>query len=47
MKLRVPGKEVDQTKLYREIVEKGCQALKLNKEDAMDRKKWRKQIRDN
>jgi len=31
---------------WREIVEKDCQSRKLNKEDAMDRKRWRKQIRD-
>jgi len=29
-----------------EIVEKDCQARKLNREDAMDRNRWRKQIRD-
>jgi len=33
-------------KTWREIVEKDCQARKLNKEDAIDRKVWRKQIRD-
>jgi len=44
MKWRVPGQEVDQT--WREIVEKDCQACKLNKEDAMDCKRWRKQIQD-
>jgi len=33
-------------KTWREIVEKDCQARKLNREDAMDRNKWRKQIRD-
>jgi len=33
-------------KTWREMVEKDCQARKLNKEDAMDRKRWRKQIRD-
>jgi len=38
-------REVDQRKLG-EIVEKACQAHKLNREDAMDRNKWRKQIRD-
>ena len=31
---------------WREIVEKDCQARKLNKEDAMDRSKWRKLIKD-
>ena len=29
-----------------EIVEKDCQACKLNREDAMDRGRWKKQIRD-
>jgi len=31
---------------WRETVEKNCQVHKLNREDAMDRKRWRKQIRD-
>ena len=31
---------------WREVVEKDCQAGKLNKEDAMDRSKWRKLIKD-
>jgi len=30
---------------WREIVEKDCQARKLNREDVMDHKRW-KQIRD-
>jgi len=33
-------------KTWREIVEKDCQASKLNREDAMDYNRWRKQIRD-
>jgi len=33
-------------KTWREIVEKDCQAGKLNKEDAMHHKRWRKQIKD-
>jgi len=33
-------------KTWRKIVEKDCQARKLNVEDAMDRDRWRKQIRD-
>jgi len=37
---------VDQRKCGKEIVEKDCEACKLNKEDAMDRKRWRKQIKD-
>jgi len=43
---RVPSQEVDRGKLGSEIVEKHCQAHILNKEEAMDRKRWRKQIRD-
>jgi len=31
---------------WREIVEKDCQACKLNREDAMDHNRCRKQIRD-
>jgi len=34
-------------KTWRKIVEKDCQARKLNREDAMDRLRWMKQIRDN
>ena len=30
----------------REVVKEDCQARKLNKEDAMDRSKWRKLIKD-
>jgi len=41
--VRLRGK---QKKTLREIVEKDCQAHKLNREDAMDRNRWRKQIRD-
>jgi len=33
-------------KTWREIVGKDCQARKLNKEGAIDRKRWKKQIRD-
>ena len=31
---------------WREVVKEDCQARKLNKEDAMDRSKWRKLIKD-
>ena len=31
---------------WREVVQKDCQACKLNKEDAMDRSRWRKLIKD-
>jgi len=41
----VPGQEVDQRKLGREIVEKDCQARGLQREDAMDCSRWMKQIR--
>jgi len=33
-------------KTWREIVEKDCRARGLNREDAMDHSRWRKQIRD-
>jgi len=33
-------------KTWREIVEKDCLARKLNREDVMDRNRWRKQITD-
>ena len=33
-------------KTWTEIVQKDCQAHKLNREDAIDRNRWRKQIRD-
>jgi len=33
-------------KTWREIVEKDCQARKLNMKDAMDCNRWNKQIRD-
>jgi len=45
MKLRVPSQEEDQRKLG-QVVEKDCQALKLNREEAMDHNRWRKQIGD-
>ena len=31
---------------WREVVREDCQARKLNKEDAMDRSRWRKLIKD-
>jgi len=33
-------------KTWSKIVEQDCQEHKLNKEDAIDCKRWRKQIRD-
>jgi len=46
MKWRVPGQEVDRRKLGERLCKKDCQARKLNREDAVDHKRWRKQIRD-
>jgi len=46
MEGRVPGQEVDQRKPGERLWEKDSQACKLNREDAMDRNSWRKQIRD-
>jgi len=40
--VEAPDQELDQ----REVVEKDCQARKLNKEDAVDRSRWRKLIKD-
>ena len=31
---------------WRKVVQEDCQVHKLNKEDAMDRCKWRKMIKD-
>jgi len=31
---------------WREVVQKGCQTRKLNREDAMDCSRWRKHIKD-
>jgi len=33
-------------KTWRKIVEKNCHTCKLNREDAMDHNRWRKQVRD-
>ena len=43
MKWRVPGQEVDQRKLGDRLW-KDCRARGLNREDAMDRARWRKLI---
>ena len=45
MKQRVPDQEEDQ-RTWREVVEKDCQARKLNKNDAVDHSRWRKLIKD-
>jgi len=39
----VPGQEVDQRV---RVVQKDCQACKLNRENAIDRSRWRKLIKD-
>ena len=31
-------------RLWREVVQKDCQAVNLNSEDAMDRSRWKKLI---
>jgi len=46
MKWRVPGQEIEQRKLGERLCKKDYQARKLNRENAMDRNRWRKQIRD-
>jgi len=33
-------------KTWTEVVQKDCQVRKLNREDATDRSRWRKQIKD-
>ena len=35
-----------QKRIWTEVVQKDCQECKLNKEDAMDHSRWRKQIKD-
>jgi len=45
MKWSIPDQEVDQRGLG-ERLQKDCQARKLNREDAMDDNRWRKQIKD-
>jgi len=41
-----PGIRGRPKRTWREVVEKDCQARKLNKEDAMDCSGWRKLIRN-
>jgi len=41
----VSDQEVDEIELG-QIVQKDCQACKLNGEDVMDCNRWRKQMRD-
>jgi len=44
MEYEVQGPRPKRT--WSEVVRKDCQAHKMNKEDAMDRCKWRKMIKD-
>jgi len=44
MEYEVEGARPNKT--WTEIVQKDCQACKLNKEDATNRNKWKKQIKD-
>jgi len=46
MKWRVASPRGRPKKTWREIVEKDCQVCKLNREDATDRIRWMKQIRE-
>jgi len=46
MKLRVQDQEEDQRGPGERLSKKDCQGCKLNKEDAMDRSKWKKLIKD-
>jgi len=41
-----PGPKGRPKRTFREVVRQDCQARKLNKEDTMDRCKWRKVIKD-
>jgi len=44
MEYEVEGLKTKET--WKEVVEKVCQARKLNKEDAVDCSRWRKLIKD-
>jgi len=47
MKWRVPDQEVDQRKkTWKEVAQKDCSTHKLNRQDAVDHSRWRKQIKD-
>jgi len=41
-----PGPRGRPKRTWREVVREDCQARKMNKEDAIDRCKWRKMIKD-
>jgi len=44
MRCRAPDQEVDH-KGHGEVVQKDCQARNLNREDVMDRSRWKKLIK--
>ena len=44
MRWRAPDQEVDQ-RTWTEVVQKDCQACNLNRQDAMDRGRWKKIIK--
>ena len=46
MKWRVPGQKYTKENLERDCGKKDCQVHGLNRDDAMDRSRWLKQIRD-
>ena len=46
MKWQGPRPRGRPKRTWREVVKEDCQARKLNKEDAMDRCRWRKMIKD-
>jgi len=46
MKWQGPRPRGRPKRTLREVVKEDCQALKLNKEDAVDRCRWRKMIKD-
>jgi len=47
MRWRAPDQQVDQRgkRTWKEVVQKDCQARNLNKENAMDRGRWKKMIK--
>ena len=46
MEYEVQGPRGRPKRTWREVVPEDCQARKMNKEDATDRCKWRKMIKD-
>ena len=45
MRRRAPDQEVDQRGHGKRLCKNNCQARNLNKEDAMDRGRWKKMIK--